>query len=136
MSKALVFQCDGYERAHTRYSLVLIGAAVRAEAVPLQVAGQIWPVGTTFDLMGSTHTSAGFETLDFRGFEPMRYMGQFRDGDDTYALFKAGGKPADGFFAYHVYDFGLVWGTDARSGRVIEMSNVIISPSSNDGTRG
>lgn len=119
--KALVFDCGGYQRAHTRNCLVILGG-VTPRQEPLRVARLEFPVGTQFTLLGSKQTSAGFETLDFRRCAPMRYVGVMDDELGEIALFKQEDRPTGGFFGWHPTPSGLIWGTDARAGRCIAMN--------------
>lgn len=120
--KVLAFDCDGYTRMHSRNSLIYTGPKCAPNPVPLVVAGQTWPVGTRFVHLGSRHTSAVFEAMSFS--EPLVYAGMFRDDDyaSDVALFTQGGK--DVFFGYANVGDELVFGTEIRSARVIEMNQV------------
>ena len=82
-----------------------------------------WPVGTRFWYIGSRNTSAGFESLDFRAFEPLTYVGLCHAFDDVFACFTLPGKP--GFYAWHHCGGEFVWGTPCCSGRVISMDRYL-----------
>lgn len=124
--KVLCFDCLEYTRAHTSVSLVVLGDIV-PKCIPLEMHGNRWNAGTKFWRIGSKKTSAGFETLYFDEFEPIEYVGQFENLDGRLALFRAGDRPAGGFFAYHVSEFGLFWGTSSCAGRVISMDDVVVA---------
>lgn len=123
--KALVFELPGYTRAHTRHCLVILGN-IAPRGVPLVIGKRSWPAGTRFWTLGSKNTSAAFETLHFRAFAPMEYVGMFAgiEEDSDLACFRQGELPEGGFFAWHATEFGLIWGTDSRAGRIISMDNI------------
>lgn len=123
--KALVYKCRGYTRAHTAQSIVLIGR-IKPKRVPMLCRGVSYPVGTKFFYLGGTNTSAGFEWMDFKK-NPVVYRGMFQGHDrcdKSLACFTQGNAPQGGFFAWAPTEFGLIWGTHARAGRVIEMTKV------------
>lgn len=123
--KALVFEGINFEIWHTRTCLVLVGG-VKPRPEPLCVAGKRWPAGTVFNRLGSKNSGAGYVTLDFDDFGGIRYVGMVRCLDGEFACFTQRDKPKGGYFAWHpIGDMGLVWGTDACSGRVISMDNVL-----------
>lgn len=123
--KALVFELPGYTRAHTRQSLVILGD-ITPRRVPLVIGKRSWPAGTRFWTLGSKNTCAAYETQNYRAFAPMEYVGMFAgQGDDgDLACFRQGEHPVGGYFAWHATEFGLMWGTEVCSGRIIAMDNV------------
>jgi hypothetical protein len=83
-----------------------------------------WPVGTKFFYMGSSKTSAFFESLDFRDFEPLTYRGICQDFDTFYACFTCPSQPG-GFWAWVHIGSELCWGTPSLSARVLSMNRVL-----------
>lgn len=124
--KVPCFDCLEYTRAHTEVCLVVLGD-IRPERVPLEMHHQRWDAGTKFWRIGSKKTSAGYETLYFDAFEPIEYVGQFENLDGRLALFRSGSRPEGGYFAYHVSEQGLIWGTSHTAGRVISMDDVVVA---------
>lgn len=132
---AAVYHCRGYDRSHTATCIVIEdkGRGIVPEPVDLLgPQGAAWPARTRFAQIGSRNKSAGFQTLDFRGFSPLVYLGQWTDkGSDlpgTYALFRPQALLGNQgvYFAWHVMGEGLMHATHSQAARRIAMDNVIV----------
>lgn len=119
-----------YTIVHLRNALAIDGP-LDLQAVPLVMPGVgQWPVGTQFTQMASKRKSAGFPHHEFTDpYPPLEYVGQHTDLDGTLAVFKTPTCGPLQWFAYHLYDHGLIWGTDNHAGRVIDMTDCKPEPS-------
>lgn len=134
IGRKTVLVTDGFwsEVVHTRHGLYL-PRTVPVDPLPLVMKSggrkkanheRNWPVGTRFWYMGSSNTSAGFESLDFRAFDPMTYAGLCSAFEDTFACFTNPRQP-DGYWAWHHCGGEFVWGTPNMAGRIILMDRYL-----------